>query len=259
MYLIQQHFQGVIDRHDAFGDFATWRQIFSRISGQMADFYKRDGRFTYAARFTHAEIERAFREGPINKGLVSGTSTLQDVFGPWDGWWSGTWSDGSPQRHIWDASYSTSGRTLQLVSQTRQTFAHVQSWSQFRSRDHAGGTEWVDLALNAYDSTRGVTGWVTKETVDLPHIGYRLSGNTLLWITWMGGSYFLFDEHATANSYRIDGRPFRYDHTGFFPSNIAHHGTYARHAITGWQPPATRTPGQAPPPGTPGQHREQPR
>jgi hypothetical protein len=237
-YLDRNDFRQVIGRHAAWTQARLWRDMFARIADDLARFYVAQ-RFP-GARALGANAERTLREmfasGPRNGGLPRASA---DPFRPWTGWWTGRWSDQSAQYHVWDETSSDCGGQIQLVSQSQHDFAHRDNWSRFASRDHHGsaGTAWVDLGLNAYDRTRGITGWVTKRDIDLPHIGYLQSERTLYWITWMNGSYFLFEETATDAAYSIFGQSFRYDAGGFRAEGGVHNGTYARHPAPPITPP----------------------
>lgn len=121
------------------------------------------------------------------------------VFDPWDGRWRGNWCNVSqawPQYHIWDRTRATSdGYHVQPVTQrglgnTGRCNVLPTDSTQFvgagdlRAAWRAGT---VNLAINVWHDSHHITGWVVKKENGgdkiLPHLGYRLNGHTLIWIT----------------------------------------------------------------------------
>lgn len=146
----------------------------------------------------------------------------RQVFDPWNGFWGGRWQPGnSRQCHVWDVTQAYEGAWVQPVT---------QSVSGFKTADDlpaALGCEartTVDLAINVWSPSLGVTGWVSKRqdtAQELPHIGYRIDARTLVWITRIlpcpmpdgagEGPFLMFLEWASEDRsvYRIRGKRFR--------------------------------------------------
>ena len=103
-----------------------------------------------------------------------------EIFKPWAQRWSGTWSNGTPQFHVWDRTQYWNGQWIQAVTQSEIEFSVSGNVEAMFLRNQ------VDLGINVYTAETGITGWVSKRQhgrLELPHIGYLVDARTLVWIT----------------------------------------------------------------------------
>ena len=73
----------------------NWRRLFSQHAAELAGFVMT---FPGAEALDLDLIREAFASGTGVNGHVLG----EEVFRPWTRRWSGTWSNGSSQYHLWD-------------------------------------------------------------------------------------------------------------------------------------------------------------
>jgi hypothetical protein len=139
------------------------------------------------------------------------------VFKPWLNQWSGLWSNGMPQFHVWDSTRFVEGQWIQPVSLSQTRFVKSCCVEEMRRSRQA------DIAINVFSREHGITGWVSKGQhgrQELPHIGYVLNDTTLLWICQFKDPanllahdtrWFVFLETVEASAhpaaYRIYGQP----------------------------------------------------
>ena len=161
-----------------------------------------------------------------------------DVFGPWTNHWSGAWSNGTMQYHLWDHARPWHDQWIQPVTQSETHFSDKgRLGAMIRNRE-------VDLAIDVYSHEDGITGWVSKRQhgpVEIPCIGYLLEETTLLWICQPQEpherfapttEWFVFlercDAASNARRYRIYGHPVRIDGTVTWNAEErgAHRGRY---------------------------------
>ncbi len=208
-------FQSVIDRHNRY-NFNSWRTRFAQHANDLARFFKT---FPGTRSFSETAVSAAIKKG----GQYSGD--CKSVFQPWTDWWSGKWSDGKTYYHIWDKTVPNQAAGIQLVSQSEHGFAHQDNMATMKSRGQQ-----VDLAINVCSVQKGITGWVSKKSEELPHVGYLLNPVTLIWITESGSRYFMFFEWVdpVRGKYGIHGRPFTLTGGRFRGTTEQHYGEYTR-------------------------------
>ena len=212
-------FQAVIDSHEEF-DFTAWRAGFARQADALAAFFKR---FPGTGRFQELAVRNAIAAAPSFRG------DPMRVFAPWTDWWQGRWSNGKTYYHIWDptVAHKKDGKTLavQPVTQSEHGFAHSGNLATMRDQKKR-----VDLAINVCTAQRGITGWVSKEDGEMPHLGYLLNEVTLIWIARHNGQHFMFFEWVdpSAGTYGIHGRPFSLEGGTLERGRGRHYGTYRR-------------------------------
>jgi hypothetical protein len=123
-----------------------------------------------------------------------------DVFDPWDGWWAGEFSSkqGSSSKkyfnlHVWDQSIDVNEfGYIQRIQAVTQISASGSSGIWFASalhmEQHPDFVDRYDHAINAWSADDGITGFVKKnlgrDEKWLPHVGFLLDNNTLLWFAW---------------------------------------------------------------------------
>lgn len=171
-------FTNVLREHDAFlPEMARWRQRLATHAAGLARLVKT---FPGAAHLSEDRVREVIGS---DTGLPAGAPE-DDVFRPWASRWSGQWSDGSLQYHVWDRSRCQEGRWVQRVAQSEAAFPEP---TRLGSMVHRGE---VDLAVNVFSERLGITGWVSKRQhgpLDIPCIGYLLEPAVLLWICQTSG------------------------------------------------------------------------
>lgn len=221
MYLYVQDFQQVLASHDGYA-FGPWRDRFAQHADALARSFLN---YPGTAAFTVAGVSAVLR----NRGRISGNA--QRLFQPWNGWWRGRWSNGVIYHHIWDDSFFHARQWVQLVSQSPRDFARGTNLTTMRQRGEA------DLAINVYGDQKGITGWVSKQGLEMPHVGYQLGAQKLLWIAKENprgqreseaGPYFMFFEWTDGSQYGIHGRTFTIARSGIQSNSQQHYGTYSR-------------------------------
>lgn len=235
-------FREIIKRHDGSNQIKLLRKIMADYKEAIAD-YLLVG--STSSRIESLNPASAFSRYPGADGFTRqqfmdslNAVKNEKVFDPWDGWWTGKWSNNADQYHIWDrTAFDTSSQQwVQPVTQSTNGFA----WK--RSGDETGNGIKVadaDIAINVWSSKNGITGWVSKQGgTELPHVGYSVNTNTLIWLTKYGNDYFLFLERVVegGKKYSIYGRPFTVDKQKLVvnPANIfSHNGTYESHKKLG--------------------------
>ncbi|MHC4266621.1 MAG: hypothetical protein ACYSUK_11940, partial [Planctomycetota bacterium] len=131
--------------------------------------------------------------------------------------WTGEWSNGAPQYHIWEPTQKIDNRMIQPVTLSERFFVERQHVDKTMK---SGAT---DIAINVFSRESGITGWVSKHQggrYELPHIGYLINETTLLWITQIkeagkldasDNCWFVFLESVNRSEnqteYRIYGQP----------------------------------------------------
>jgi len=205
------HFRDVIKKHNTnIGKLNAWRTSFAGKASQLTDFFLTYPQSSSNSSFwqqNRVGLEQCFK----NQIQFRGNS---GVFNPWDGWWTGSWQNGSSstaQYHIWDKTVSVGSQHVQPVTQSTSNFVDNKTIKK------AVTERKVDLGINVWSAGNGITGWVSKRqsgsSVELPHIGYSPNAHTLIWITqvdWQG-DFYMFFEWVTPSSrqYGIHGKTFR--------------------------------------------------
>lgn len=222
-------FQNVISLHDSkIEPLRVWRQTFAAHAGQLADFVLK---FHASIKIDRAALVSAFKH---EKQKPNGSTA---VFNPWDGWWSGNWHNQGPggstskkQYHIWGPTFEQGKQYVQLVTQSETEFVGREKLK--RSVEDKK----VDLGINVWSSTNGVTGWVSKrqggKAFELPHVGYSINPHKLIWIAqvdWSGKFYMFFEwVDPSNNKYGIHGRTFDITGSGIREGQIAGWSSYSR-------------------------------
>jgi hypothetical protein len=234
-------FHAVIRRHNADATrLGSWRRTFRDHADDLTAFFRT---FPGTGHFEERHVRHCF------SGLTShhhqGGPT---VFDPWTSWWDGTWhglwngrESNSDQYHIWDETGAVGGQSIQPVTQSVHRFV-----SQANLTAGVAANQ-VDLGINVWSSGAGITGWVSKRqfgAVELPHVGYSLDPQTLIWITQpdFAGVYYMFFEwvYASRGLYGIHGRTFEITRSRVIDRGMA-----------GWAEYHRATPAPAPSPATP--------
>ncbi|MEZ6059277.1 MAG: hypothetical protein R3C19_02835 [Planctomycetaceae bacterium] len=206
------------------GILQTMRQNAASHAEALADFFlvgasKTSTRITTEASFPAYPGSGHFtRQAFITALGQMGRGGGSSVFDPWEGWWRGKWAGKTEYSHIWDATVPVESQHIQPVTQIRGAeFA----WKRAASDSGRGAlVSQADIAINVWSSSVGVTGWVTKKAGDgkshqMPHIGFPLNRNTLIWIARDGqnaAKHFMFFEWVDPSKkiYGIHGRPFEF-------------------------------------------------
>lgn len=209
-------FDALIARHDdARDDFLEWRRLVSRHAADLACFVKS---FPGTEAFSVDELRRVLQS---QTGLAEPV-IQQDLFAPWTNRWSGSWSNGTSQYHIWGPTYRREGRWLQPVAQSEVHFPDLRRLGAMLRANEA------DLAINVFSEETGISGWVSKRQhgrLEIPCIGYLLDETTLLWVAQEQEPEHLFapnpqwliflekvDTLTAPRQYQIYGRSVVIDH-----------------------------------------------
>jgi hypothetical protein len=230
--LNSQLYIDMIKRHDQYQhEFARWRELFARHAKKMAQLIK-----TYpgSENFSEYQLIKIFS----SHDTFFNKEKYNDVFAPWTNRWTGQWSNGTQQYHIWEPTIKIDGRMIQPVTLSEKSFI---------SRDHVGKmvkSGNTDIAINVFSRKGGITGWVSKHQhgrYELPHIGYQINNTTLLWITQIkepgklsisDDRWFVFletvNKSANPTEYSIYGQPVIINKTPVLElgQKGKHHGIY---------------------------------
>ncbi|MGB5809013.1 MAG: DUF6326 family protein [Polyangiales bacterium] len=178
-------FGHVIEMHNQhLADLRNWRRLFSQHAVELAGLVTT---LPGAEALDVDLIREAFASGTGVNGHVSG----DDVFEPWTHRWSGMWSNGSSQYHLWDQTQRWEEQWVQAVSQSEVGVVDRDNLEKMLSRND------VDIGINIYTSRTGITGWVSKRQhgrSEWPHIGYLVDATTMIWITQSQDPDQLFQE-----------------------------------------------------------------
>lgn len=201
----------MIEIHDQYlPELAGWRRLFARHAKELARLLKT---LPGGEHLQEEYLGQVFSNAETNYDSLAN----KDVFAPWVNRWSGEWSNGMQQYHIWDSTYVINGRMVQPVTLSKSQFVNYDSLDEMlRIRQ-------VDIAINVVSPRYGITGWVSKTRngqLELPHIGYWVNDTTLIWICQIkepgklfarDPRWFIFLEtvNTSANpaEYRIYGQP----------------------------------------------------
>ncbi len=225
-------FKNMIQTHDQFlPEFTRWRALFARHADTIARLIKT---FPNSGNLSEDHL----RQIVANPEKMFDSLENKNVFAPWTNRWSGKWSNGAAQYHIWDTTRIINGRMIQPVTLSENSFINACCVERnIRSRN-------TDIAINLYSRQYGITGWVSKnqhQRIELPHIGYLVNDSTLLWICQIkspgelsapGNRWFVFLEtvnnSAIPREYHIFGQPVFITETfGVEASEYGmHHGVY---------------------------------
>ncbi len=222
----------MIETHNQYAaEFARWRRLFAGHAAELAHLLKT---FPGSENLREDDLRRIIVDSEAKCDSLS----QRDVFKPWTNRWSGRWSNGRPQYHIWDSTRFVNGQWIQPVSLSETGFAtacRVEEMLQNRR---------TDVAINVFSRENGITGWVSKRQhgrLELPHIGYLVNDTTLIWICQIkdpenlfapDSRWFVFLETVQNSStpavYKIYGQPFAMTEKFFVDSNEQgkHFGTY---------------------------------
>jgi hypothetical protein len=172
-----QPFLRLLENHERFlPEFVRWRQLFAEHAIEMAQ-------LLISFNGSEALSEDSLCELFTNGNKKDRASHAMDIFRPWTNRWSGIWSNGVPQYHIWDSTRAVDGRWIQPVSLSETRFADACCVEEMLQRGE------TDVAINVVNYELQITGWVSKRQgadLELPHIGYLVNDTTLIF----GGSFF---------------------------------------------------------------------
>jgi hypothetical protein len=225
-------FISIIKTHDQYlPELTRWRNLFAQHAKTLARVIKT---FPGSENLSQDDLRRII----TNQETTLDTLENKDVFAPWTNRWSGVWSNGALQYHIWDSTRVMRGRMIQPVTLSESSFTNyccVERMAQ------SGKT---DVAINVFSREHGITGWVSKNQrgrVELPHVGYLINDTTLVWLCQIkepgklsapNNRWFIFLEtvNTSANpaEYRIYGQPVVIMETVVVESDQRgkHYGTY---------------------------------
>jgi hypothetical protein len=197
---------------------ARWQKLFAAHAPELARLLKS---FPGGEKLS----ENALRKIISNPEAFYNSFGEKDVFAPWTNRWTGIWSNGKMQYHLWDSTRCVEGRWIQPVTISEVRFAELNRVEGMADCQDA------DVAINVFSHRYGITGWVSKcqqERVELPHIGYRVNDTTLVWITQEkqpgklfapDNRWFVFlervDRSVQPEAYRIYGQPILMEETVF--------------------------------------------
>lgn len=225
-------FVRMIETHDRYlPELVKWRRLFARHATELAGLVK-----TFPGSEDLSEVH--LRQIISHPEAMYDSLANKDVFAPWTNRWSGRWSNGSPQHHIWDSTRFVNERWIQPVTLSETEFVdYCRVGEMLQSHK-------TDVAINVFTRDGGITGWVSKRQhgrVELPHIGYLVNATTLIWICQIkepeklfapDNRWFVFLEtiHGSNDSteYRIYGQPLVITDKISVDSSEPgkHHGTY---------------------------------
>jgi hypothetical protein len=209
--LEQAAMRALLEKHnDYLAEFARWRGLFARQADKLAALIKT---FPGGENLSVEELRRIIMQAPEG---WSGEKAPQ-IFQPWTNRWTGLWSNGAPQYHVWDSTRFVNGQWIQPVSLSEFEYVEPGRLEECSRERRA------DVAINVYTHGHGVTGWVSKYQhgrLELPHVGYVINDSTLLWICQIKSPerlfmrencWFVFLETVTVSSApaedRIYGQP----------------------------------------------------
>lgn len=186
-YFHDHVFGDVIEMHNQhLAHLEDWRRLFTQHAIELAGFVMT---FPGAEALDVDLIREAFASGTGVNGHVLG----EEVFKPWTQRWSGMWSNGSSQYHLWDQTQRWEEQWIQAVSQSEVGIVNRGNLEKMLSGND------VDVGINVYTLKTGITGWVSKRQhgkSEWPHIGYVVDATTLIWITQSQDPDHLFQEDA---------------------------------------------------------------
>lgn len=231
-------FREIIQRHDASNQIKLLRKMVNQNKDALADYLLVGSTSSSIQSLNEAMAFGAYpgSSGISKREFIDSITAVKNerVFDPWNGWWTGKWSNNANQFHIWDRTVfdSPSQQWVQPVTQSTSGFA----WKR-TDTDQGDGIQVseADVAINVWSSKNGITGWVSKKDGnELPHVGYSVNQNTLIWFTIYGNDYFMFLEKVIegGKKYSMYGRPFTVLGSKLVvnPANIhTHNGTYESH------------------------------
>jgi hypothetical protein len=225
-------FEAMLARHNLFKpEFALWRERVAQHADTLAQLVKR---FPNGTHLNAERLRRVFANPRDSIRRIAG----QDVFAPWTNRWSGTWSNGVQQYHVWWVAYFSDGQWIQPVSLSEYGF------TGFHRVEENLQSGLVDIAINVFSYETGITGWVSKwqdKRVEMPHIGYRIDATTLVWfcqikspeqLFTVDNRWFVFletvDRRTNPQEYRIYGVPLTFEETITVTTEQMgkHYGTY---------------------------------
>ncbi len=216
-------FDGVIAEHDKnVKRLRSWRRDFAKHPDELADFLI--DKYPIKGAVQHARLVSCFK---IDKAYQGNRGS----FTPWDGVWRGTWKgsdSSSPQYHLWDQTSERDGQFVQPVTQSTSDYVTRENF------DEMTGKNKVDLGINVWSPTNGLTGWVSKRQNDdpheLPHIAYAPNARTLIWIAQRNftGSFWMFYEwvNSAGTQYGIYGMSFTLGASGVIRGGVLGQATY---------------------------------
>lgn len=209
-------YQELLRRHNRFlPEFHRWRSLFATHASELARLVKT---LPGSEKLSEWELRQLFR----NLETVQPVSVPGDVFEAWADHWTGLWSNGVPQYHVWASARPVAGQWVQPVTLSEAGFVEM-------SRIAAQPPDRMDLGINVFSPANGITGWVSKRQhgcFELPHIGYLVNASTLVWICRRCKSdrdtadscWFVFLESVQRSvqpaEYRIAGLRFKIDKQG---------------------------------------------
>jgi hypothetical protein len=107
----------VIETHNAYlADLQDWRRLMARHAAELAGLIKS---FPGADYLNEEVLQQTFSSSAGVREEVSG----DEIFAPWLQRWSGTWSNGTPQYHVWHDTEYRDGQWIQPVTQSEISFA----------------------------------------------------------------------------------------------------------------------------------------
>jgi hypothetical protein len=206
-----QPYKDMIEMHDQYqSEFSRWRELFARNSTIMAQLIKT---FPGNENFDEKQLSQIIS----SPDMLNKYEKYHDVFKPWTNRWTGEWSNGAPQYHIWEPTQNIDNRMIQPVTLSERFFVERQHVDKTMKSNE------TDIAINVFNQEAGITGWVSKHQdgrYELPHIGYLINETTLLWITQIkepgkldvsDDRWFVFLESVNSSEnpteYRIYGQP----------------------------------------------------
>nr|NIT55683.1 hypothetical protein [Fodinibius sp.]NIV10651.1 hypothetical protein [Fodinibius sp.]NIY24267.1 hypothetical protein [Fodinibius sp.] len=138
-------FNRIIDIHDQYlSEFGKWRGLFSRYAGELAKLVKT---FPGSQRLSEDELRQNFSDPYSNYGNFASNG----VFEPWTNRWSGKWSNGKMQYHIWDTTQFFNARMVQAVTLSESRFVHIDKAGKIAQSGKA------DIAVNILSAEAGIT------------------------------------------------------------------------------------------------------
>jgi hypothetical protein len=169
-----QPYEEIIEMHDQYQEqFDRWRKLFATHTKKVTRLIKT---FPGSENISESRLSDIIASYKINPDL----DKAGDIFAPWVNRWSGEWSNGTQQYHIWEPTIILGDRMIQPVTLSENTFINSDSVSKMVDEGK------TDIAINVFSRQSGITGWVSKYQhgrYELPHIGYLINEKTLLWIT----------------------------------------------------------------------------
>ncbi|NIT60847.1 MAG: hypothetical protein GWN00_32965, partial [Aliifodinibius sp.] len=137
-------FQEMVIKHNRFlPEFNQWRKLVAEHAPELAHLIKT---FPRSEGLSEELLIKKFTASQLDENELSEKA----IFDPWINRWSGVWSNGIYQYHIWDSTYFSEGQWIQPVSLSETGFADGDHLKQMSENCCA------DIGINVYSRNYGI-------------------------------------------------------------------------------------------------------